>query len=466
MAAYLHQRRAQLTVIAVGGAINTLYLRTRSSIHDADIFGSMMDTTACMLLDEAMQHAIRQVTTALSTDWFNTEIQMWLSPDLHRQLATFFPSLSVRRLAHPSKKLCVRFWLRNNCAGGTIAAHGRVAPHAQPFFIRWCHPRWPENSLVPSLLPGNRLRKWAQTLLDIHLRSLPTAPSTTAATPTTTTENTIRVVFISGTHSNQPDLPSGDVLIHAGYLTENGSFDELQSQISWLSAQPSRYKIAIAGNHDDLLDEDFLEKYPERKYNDARTRKELDWGDVIYLQDESVTVEFPPDLKQQLSCLDHNGQDHGRSDTGHAIHSVSGSGPSNNNQNQLHLPTQPQQSTQEPTTKPRALKIHGTPQTPQYGISTFQYPPSSSQRTWSNKVPSDTDIQIVHSPPCLHLDIDPSPGANGIGLRHSGDAHLTTEIGRVRPRLIVFGHIHVGYGRENVVLDVVRRGNEAVVVDI
>lgn len=51
----------------------------------------------------------------------------------------------------------------------------------------------------------------------------------------------IRVVCISDTHNLQPDLPDGDVLLHAGDLTGNGFFQPLQAQLDWLNKQKHRY---------------------------------------------------------------------------------------------------------------------------------------------------------------------------------------------------------------------------------
>jgi hypothetical protein len=86
MAAYLHEKHKQLTVIAVGGAVNTIFLRTRNSTHDVDIFGSNLGNQDRILLDEAMHHAREQSTTPLGTDWFNTENQMWMTSRLHKEL--------------------------------------------------------------------------------------------------------------------------------------------------------------------------------------------------------------------------------------------------------------------------------------------------------------------------------------------------------------------------------------------
>ncbi|KAF2498203.1 Metallo-dependent phosphatase, partial [Lophium mytilinum] len=209
----------------------------------------------------------------------------------------------------------------------------------------------------------------------------------------------IRVVCISDTHNTQPDLPPGDILIHAGDLTENGSFDEVQSQITWLSEQPHDHKILIAGNHDVLLDGKFLTENPKRRYGQSKTAADLDWSDVHYLQDSSIELKFPLD-------------------------SQNASGPSE-----------------------RTLRIYGSPWTPQYGISAFQYP--REKDVWSDKIPSDTDILITHGPPRLHLDRR--------DFHRAGCPFLAQEIAGVRPRLVVFGHIHVAYGREDVVLDGAQR---------
>ncbi|KAG8163818.1 hypothetical protein KVR01_005736 [Diaporthe batatas] len=91
----------------------------------------------------------------------------------------------------------------------------------------------------------------------------------------------VTVICISDTHNTQPALPDGDVLIHAGDLTQSGTLSELQDALDWLKAQPHAHKIVIAGNHDIILD-------PSR--DPAHERARLDWGDITYLCHQSVTV--------------------------------------------------------------------------------------------------------------------------------------------------------------------------------
>ncbi|PNS13968.1 hypothetical protein CAC42_6481 [Sphaceloma murrayae] len=74
-----------ISVAAVGGAVNTLLLRSQQTTYDIDIFGSDFSNDSRRLLDEAMQSA-RANYPGLGTDWLNTETQMWMSGTLHREL--------------------------------------------------------------------------------------------------------------------------------------------------------------------------------------------------------------------------------------------------------------------------------------------------------------------------------------------------------------------------------------------
>ncbi|KAL4798662.1 hypothetical protein BDV19DRAFT_10745 [Aspergillus venezuelensis] len=177
-----------------------------------------------------------------------------------------------------------------------------------------------------------------------------------------------------------------------------------------------------------------MEKYPERRYGDSRTRRDLDWGRVRYLEYENITIE----IKMDLDLEDGTGAEDDNQNSNNGLHS----------------------SSSTPTSRMKKLKIFGSPLTPQYGVSAFQYPSSASEEIWINKVPADTDILIVHGPPRPHLDFDPN--IHGGSLRHTGDAYLTSGIGWVRPRLVEFGHIHVGYGREDLMLNSVRNAYEGI----
>ena len=57
---------------------------------------------------------------------------------------------------------------------------------------------------------------------------------------------------ISDTHNVSPTdgafkLPKGDVLIHAGDLTKQGTFAELRKTLDWIEGADFEFKLVIAG---------------------------------------------------------------------------------------------------------------------------------------------------------------------------------------------------------------------------
>ena len=71
----------------------------------------------------------------------------------------------------------------------------------------------------------------------------------------------MKIVVISDTHSKHRELniPNGDVIIHCGDVTQNGSKKETIDFISWFEELNFKYKIFIAGNHDKYLEFNSIE---------------------------------------------------------------------------------------------------------------------------------------------------------------------------------------------------------------
>lgn len=91
----------------------------------------------------------------------------------------------------------------------------------------------------------------------------------------------LRIVSISDTHGKHAKvrLPDGDVLIHAGdFMTYGDRLSEIASFNHWLSKQPHRHKVVIAGNHDLLLESD-----------PSLARAQL--TAAIYLENSAVEIE-------------------------------------------------------------------------------------------------------------------------------------------------------------------------------
>lgn len=67
-----------------------------------------------------------------------------------------------------------------------------------------------------------------------------------------------RFVCVSDTHGYTPSeagfkLPAGDVLIHAGDLTNNGSLKELRKTMDWICKADFEIKIIVGGQSFDLF---------------------------------------------------------------------------------------------------------------------------------------------------------------------------------------------------------------------
>lgn len=173
-------------------------------------------------------------------------------------------------------------------------------------------------------------------------------PKHTANEDTTTVDpSSITIVCISDTHCTEPEVPAGDLLIHAGDLTNKGDFESLQKQLDWLNSLQHKHKIVIGGNHDRLLDADYVAQFPERIHEgEGTSRSDLKWGSLIYLNNSSTSLTFDNE---------------------------------------------------------RTVSIYGSPITPDCGSFAFQYPPI--RQVWKDAIPDKTDILVTHGPPKGHLDL-------------------------------------------------------------
>lgn len=82
---------------------------------------------------------------------------------------------------------------------------------------------------------------------------MPTNPiETRIFSPLITMLRKTRFVCVSDTHGYTPSeagfkLPAGDVLIHAGDLTNNGSLRELRRTMDWICKADFEIKIIVGG---------------------------------------------------------------------------------------------------------------------------------------------------------------------------------------------------------------------------
>ncbi|KAK4159136.1 Metallo-dependent phosphatase-like protein [Cladorrhinum sp. PSN259] len=216
-----------------------------------------------------------------------------------------------------------------------------------------------------------------------------------------------RIVCISDTHNSTPKLPKGDVLIHAGDLTNKGSYSELSKAIQWLEKADFEKKIVIAGNHDMTLDQEFYSNHGHRIHN----QNPQDPEKCLSLLKTSRTITYLCHASATIKLTDPKG----------------------------------------PGTE---FTVFGSPYSPRHGLWAFGYDrqdkSSPETQTASNSgagpgaaelwasIPLNSDIVVTHTPPAGHCDV------------LLGCEKLQRRLSQVRPRLHVCGHVHHGRGAERV----------------
>ena len=113
-----------------------------------------------------------------------------------------------------------------------------------------------------------------------------------------TSSHKIRIVCVSDTHNASPGsgytLPPGDILIHAGDLTNNGRPSEIRKALAWLREANYEHRIVIAGNHDRCLDSQLSPQNEPDENGDEeaaqllQTMREDD--KITYLEHESTII--------------------------------------------------------------------------------------------------------------------------------------------------------------------------------
>jgi calcineurin-like phosphoesterase family protein len=203
----------------------------------------------------------------------------------------------------------------------------------------------------------------------------------------------MKIVCISDTHTYGQHIavPDGDVLVHSGDHTFEGTYREVHAALKWIDSLPHAHKVIIAGNHDFYFDERFPTGHLFRHWVIDRkgTVAELlaEFPSITYLQDSSTTID--------------------------------------------------------------GVKFYGAPWQPAFYQWAFNFPENDfgveARMTWA-KIPDDTDVLLTHGPPRGILDLVTQHGDD-----RAGCVELRKRIDELSNlKLHVFGHLHSGYGQAKV----------------
>ncbi|KAJ0320198.1 hypothetical protein COL5a_009826 [Colletotrichum fioriniae] len=207
-----------------------------------------------------------------------------------------------------------------------------------------------------------------------------------------------RFVCISDTHNTTVKLPKGDVLIHAGDLTNQGSYSELSRAVQWLEKADFETKIVVA-------DSDFYAQHGSNFHNQTPQSPQ----DCKALLTSSPSITY---LTHETATI------------------------------RLSSPSGPHTS----------FTVFASPYSPRNGLWAFGYDApqhgslgaaASNLPTLWDDIPLEADAVVTHTPPHTHCD-------ESRAQRAAGCEALRRALWRVRPRLAVCGHVHEGRGVERV----------------
>lgn len=91
----------------------------------------------------------------------------------------------------------------------------------------------------------------------------------------------------------------------------------------------------------------------------------------------------------------------------------------------------------------QGLKIWGSPWVPNLPSWAF-YSEHDNFKDRAAAIPDDTDIVMLHGPP--HDILDGIPIAFTTAKNHVGAPYIASRLQEISPKLVIFGHIHEGYG--------------------
>ena len=105
-------------------------------------------------------------------------------------------------------------------------------------------------------------------------------------------EGVIRIVLISDTHNLHRTLhmPEGDILVHAGDFTNNGTQKEIKDFDTWLAGLDYQHKILVPGNHDTGTEEKALLRDARKREKQGESLQVTEVTNATVLKGEMVEV--------------------------------------------------------------------------------------------------------------------------------------------------------------------------------
>jgi len=113
VATYIKSKKGQITIISVGGAVNTIFLQSRNATHDIDFYNQNLTKKDVELLLKAAKHA-QSKDPLLENEWINNHTIIFiprgsrqhLTEEAIRQNEVIFNEPGLKVLAAPWPYAC------------------------------------------------------------------------------------------------------------------------------------------------------------------------------------------------------------------------------------------------------------------------------------------------------------------------------------------------------------------------
>ena len=252
-----------------------------------------------------------------------------------------------------------------------------------------------------------------------------------------------------GTHSMDmmKDIPSVDILIHAGNFTQDGTLQQVQDFNIWintlLDTKKCKYAVIIAGNHEITFDKQYYDNIKDKKIDLQQAQNNGD-------NDNDANMEKPTDEGLPNNAdKNEEGQNEDNMDEGDGKQNdETTTGKKEENENETDMTKKCRNSIKNAIYLENegieilGLKFYGTPlslmdKDDKSRNKAFCLEKEEELREKYENIPYDVDVMISHYPPYLHSD-----GAGNIGSK----ALINKLEVDVQPNVCVFGHITSCHG--------------------
>ncbi|KAL9102764.1 MAG: hypothetical protein Q9163_002126 [Psora crenata] len=113
---HLHSKGADIMIIAVGGAVNTILLETRESTHDVDFFMPSDRRQQGKLIEEAAQVAEARSSLPLGGEWLNNSASLYIPRTIRQELSQEAIAQNAVVFRRPGLTILAAPWIYALCA--------------------------------------------------------------------------------------------------------------------------------------------------------------------------------------------------------------------------------------------------------------------------------------------------------------------------------------------------------------